>query len=107
MSWFILFIAGLLEVGWAVGLKYTEGFSKPLPTVLVMIAIVASMGLLGLALRDLPVGTGYAVWVGIGIVGTSILGVFLYQEAVNLPKIFFLGLLIVSIVGLKLTTPGQ
>lgn len=107
MSWFILFIAGLLEVGWAVGLKYTEGFSKPIPTVLVIFAIVASMGLLGLALRDLPVGTGYAVWVGIGIVGTSILGIFLYQEAVNLPKILFLGLLIVSIVGLKLTTPGQ
>lgn len=107
MSWFILVVAGLLEVGWAVGLKYTDGFTKPLPTVLVIIAIVASMGLLGLALRDLPVGTGYAVWVGIGIVGTSILGIFLYQEAVNLPKIVFLGLLIVSIIGLKLTTPVE
>lgn len=107
MSWFILVVAGLLEVGWAVGLKYTDGFTKPLPTVLVIIAIVASMGLLGLALRELPVGTGYAVWVGIGIVGTSILGIFLYQEAVNLPKIVFLGLLIVSIIGLKLTTPVE
>ena len=80
MSWILLVIAGLLETGWAVGLKYTDGFTKPLPTALTIAAIVASMVLLGLAVRDLPIGTAYAVWVGIGAFGTAVLGIFLFGE---------------------------
>lgn len=105
MAWFILVIAGLLETGWAIGLKYTEGFTKLVPSVLTIAAMVVSMGLLGLALRDLPVGTGYAVWVGIGALGTAILGILLFGESANPGRLAFLGLLIVSLVGLKLTTP--
>ncbi|HEX7000794.1 MAG TPA: quaternary ammonium compound efflux SMR transporter SugE [Trueperaceae bacterium] len=105
MAWFILVIAGLLETGWAIGLKYTEGFTKLVPSVLTIAAMVVSMALLGLALRDLPVGTGYAVWVGIGALGTAILGILLFGESANPGRLAFLGLLIVSLVGLKLTTP--
>ncbi len=106
MAWFILVVAGLLETAWAIGLKYTEGFTRLLPSVLTVAAMVVSMGLLGLALRDLPVGTGYAVWVGIGALGTAILGILLFGESANPGRLAFLGLLIVSLVGLKLTTPG-
>ena len=103
MSWILLVIAGLLETGWAIGLKYTEGFTKPLPTALTVAAIVASMVLLGLAVRDLPVGTAYAVWVGIGATGAAIVGVLLFREPLSLARGVFLTLLVVAIVGLKLT----
>ncbi|MCO2481941.1 QacE family quaternary ammonium compound efflux SMR transporter, partial [Pseudomonas aeruginosa] len=81
MSWIILFFAGLFEVGWAVGLKYTEGFSKPLPTVLTALAMLVSLGLLGLAMKHLPLGTAYAVWTGVGAVGTVIAGIVLFGES--------------------------
>ncbi|MES2643816.1 MAG: quaternary ammonium compound efflux SMR transporter SugE [Myxococcota bacterium] len=106
MSWILLVLAGLLETGWAIGLKYTEGFSKPVPTVLTVVAMVASMGLLGLALRDLPVGTAYAVWVGIGAFGTAVLGILLFGEPATPARLFFLVLLAVAIAGLKVTSPS-
>ncbi|RWG31348.1 multidrug efflux SMR transporter, partial [Mesorhizobium sp.] len=80
MSWIFLFFAGLFEIGWAIGLKYTDGFSKPLPTVLTIVSMIVSLGLLGLALKTLPVGTAYAVWTGIGTVGTALLGIWLLGE---------------------------
>ncbi|CAN5845757.1 multidrug efflux SMR transporter [soil metagenome] len=104
MAWIVLFIAGLLEVGWAIGLKYTDGFSRPLPSVLTAAAIIASMFLLSLAARTLPIGTAYAVWVGIGAAGAAVLGMILFGEPRNPGRLFFLALLVVSIVGLKLTT---
>lgn len=103
MAWFILIVAGLLEVCWAVGLKYTDGFRKPVPSVLVAAAIVASMALLGVALRTLPVGTAYAVWVGIGALGTAVAGIILFNEPVTIARIACLVLLVAAIVGLKLT----
>ena len=103
-SWFYLVVAGLFEVGWAVGLKYTDGFSKPAPSVLTLLALGASMWLLALAARTLPMGTAYAVWVGIGALGTAVLGVVLWKEPLSLARGLFLGMLLVSIVGLKLTT---
>lgn len=105
MSWFILVLAGLLEICWAVGLKYTDGFRKPGPSVLVAAAIVASMALLGIALRTLPVGTAYAVWVGIGALGTAVAGILLFNEPVTFTRLFCLVLLVAAIVGLKLTAP--
>lgn len=80
MSWILLFFAGLFEIGWAIGLKYTDGFSKPLPTLLTIASMIVSLGLLGLALKTLPVGTAYAVWTGIGTVGTALLGIWLLGE---------------------------
>ncbi|EYF01422.1 DMT family transporter [Chondromyces apiculatus] len=106
MSWFLLVIAGLLETCWAVGMKYTEGFTKPLPTVLTVLAIIVSMALLGVAVRELPMGTAYAVWVAIGIVGTTLAGALLLGESLSLARMLFLALLLVSVVGLKLTTPA-
>ena len=103
MSWILLAIAGLLETGWAIGLKYTEGFTKPIPTALTITAIVASMALLGLAVRDLPVGTAYAVWVGIGAFGTAVLGILLFGEPATPARLFFLALLAVAVAGLKIT----
>lgn len=103
MSWILLVAAGLLEVAWAIGLKYTHGFTRPLPTLLTVGAIVASMGLLGLAARDLPIGTAYAVWVGIGALGAALLGIVLFHEPATPARLFFLGLLLVAIVGLKAT----
>lgn len=103
MAWVMLIIAGLLEVCWAVGLKYTEGFTRPLPTVLTVAAIIASMVLLATAARSLPIGTAYAVWVGIGALGAAILGIFLFQEPVSALRVFFLAMLLTSIIGLKLT----
>lgn len=105
MAWVYLVVAGLLEVGWAIGLKYTEGFTRPVPTVLTAAAIAASMGLLGLAARTLPIGTAYAVWVGIGAVGTAVLGMALFGEPRTAGRLFFLLLLTASLVGLKLSTP--
>lgn len=105
MSWVYLVIAGLFEVGWAIGLKYTQGFTKPVPTVLTGIAIVASMWLLALAVKTLPIGTAYAVWVGIGATGAAILGVVLFGDALTFGRSVFLLMLVVSIIGLKLTSP--
>ncbi len=101
MSWVMLVIAGFLEVGWAVGLKYTNGFTRLWPTVGTAVALVASMVLLGLAVRTLPLGTAYAVWTGIGIVGTAILGMALLGEPVTMLRVGFIGLIVCGIVGLK------
>lgn len=101
MSWIILFFAGLFEVGWAVGLKYTEGFSKPLPTVLTALAMLVSLGLLGLAMKHLPLGTAYAVWTGVGAVGTVIAGIVLFGESMALLRLASVALIVCGLVGLK------
>jgi quaternary ammonium compound-resistance protein SugE len=106
MAWFILFIAGLLEIVWSLGLKYTYGFTRLVPSVITGVAIVLSMLLLARAARTLPIGTAYAVWVGIGTLGAAIGGAVLFREPITLPRIAFLLLLLVSIVGLKLTAPA-
>lgn len=103
MSWIILFFAGLFEVGWAVGLKYTEGFSKPLPTVLTALAMLVSLGLLGLAMKHLPLGTAYAVWTGVGAVGTVIAGIVLFGESMALLRLASVALIVCGLVGLKLS----
>jgi len=103
MSWLILLIAGLLEIGWAVGLKYTEGFTRPLPTVLTVSAMVLSMGLLGVAMRELPAGTAYAIWTGIGAVGTVIAGIILFQESMAVMRLVSVALIVAGIIGLKLS----
>ena len=104
MAWVLLIIAGLLEVGWAIGLKYTEGFTKLVPTVLTIFAIIASMGLLGKAAQTLPIGTAYGVWVGIGAVGAAILGIILFKEPVTPLRLVFMVMMIVSIIGMKATS---
>ena len=103
MPWLILFVAGLLEVGWAIGLKYTEGFTRLWPSVGTVAAMVASVGLLGLAMRTLPVGTAYAVWTGIGAVGTVLLGIMLFGEPATVARLACVSLIVAGIVGLKLT----
>lgn len=105
MAWVILVIAGILEAGWAVGLKFTHGFTRPLPSILTIIGIVVSMYLLAFAARSLPIGTAYAVWVGIGTFGAMVIGMAFLGEPTTAPRLFFLGLLLVSIVGLKFTSP--
>ena len=104
MAWIILFVAGLFEIGWAIGLKYTEGFTRLVPTVLTAVSLVASMGLLGLAVRTLPIGTAYAIWTGIGAAGTVILGILLFREPATVARLFCVGLILAGIVGLKLVT---
>ena len=104
MAWLYLVLAGLCEIGWAVGLKYTEGFSRPLPTILTIISMIVSLGLLGLALRALPLGTAYAIWTGIGTVGTVIAGAILFGAAVTVIRIACIGLIVAGMVGLKVTT---
>lgn len=104
MAWLLLVVAGLLEVGWAIGLKYTEGFTRPLPSVLTALAIAGSMFLLSVASRTLPIGTAYGVWVGIGALGAGVLGIVLFGEAATFGRIFFLLLLLVAVIGLKLTS---
>ena len=104
MAWVVLFVAGLLEVAWAVGLKYTDGFSRPWPTVGTAAALVASMGLLAVALRTLPLGTAYAVWTGIGTIGTAVLGVVLFREPATAMRMLCIGLIVAGIVGLKLVS---
>lgn len=104
MAWLLLVVAGLLEVGWAIGLKYTEGFTRPLSTVTTVAAMVASVGLLGVAMKTLPVGTAYAVWVGVGAVGTAALGMVLFQEPATVGRLVSLGLIVAGIVGLKLAS---
>lgn len=103
MAWILLIVAGLLETGWAIGLKYTEGFTKLWPSVFTIAGIVLSMFLLSVAAKTLPIGTAYAVWVGIGALGAALLGIFLLGEPINPARMFFLALLLVSIIGLKFT----
>ena len=106
MNWLILVVAGLFEVGWAIGLKYTDGFTKLWPSVGTVLAMVVSVVLLGIAMKTLPVGTAYAVWVGIGAVGTAILGMVLLGDAANAGRIVSLALIVAGVVGLKLATPA-
>jgi quaternary ammonium compound-resistance protein SugE len=106
MAWLILLVAGLTEVGWAVGLKYTHGFTRPVPTAMTVVAMVLSLWLLGLAVRTLPLGTAYAVWTGIGTVGTAILGIVLFNEPATGLRLLCVALIVTGIVGLKLVTPA-
>ena len=103
-SWIVLVVAGLFEVGWAVGLKYTEGFTRLWPSVLTVLSMVVSLLLLGLALRALPLGTAYAVWTGIGTNGTALLGIMLFGEAATAGRLVCIGLIVAGIVGLKLVS---
>ncbi|HEY8555067.1 MAG TPA: quaternary ammonium compound efflux SMR transporter SugE [Burkholderiales bacterium] len=105
MAWVILFIAGLFEVGWAIGLKYTEGFTRLGPTVWTVVSMIVSVWLLGVAMKELPVGTAYSVWVGVGAVGTVVLGIVLLGEPPDLPRLFSIGLIVAGVIGLKLATP--
>lgn len=104
MSWVYLFVAGLFEIGWAIGLKYTNGFTRLVPTLLTAISMAISLGLLGLALKTLPVGTAYAIWTGVGAVGTAILGVYLLGEPATAGRLVCIGLIVSGIVGLKLVS---
>lgn len=104
MAWLSLFIAGLFEVGWAIGLKYTQGFTRLVPTVFTLASMVISLGLLGLALKSLPVGTAYAVWTGVGTIGTAILGIALLGEPANVLRLACIVLIVAGIVGLKLVS---
>jgi quaternary ammonium compound-resistance protein SugE len=106
MHWPILIVAGLFEVGWAIGLKYTDGFTRLWPTVGTAVSMIISLGLLGVAMKALPVGTAYAVWVGVGAVGTAVLGIVLFGESASLMRVLSLGLIVGGIVGLKLATPA-
>jgi quaternary ammonium compound-resistance protein SugE len=102
MSWLLLIIAGLFETGWAIGLKYTEGFTRFWPSVGTVLAMVISVVMLGIAMKQLPVGSAYAVWVGIGAVGTVILGIILLGDSASLPRLISVGFIILGIIGLKL-----
>jgi quaternary ammonium compound-resistance protein SugE len=102
MNWFILIVAGLFEIGWAVGLKYTQGFSRLWPTVATVAAMVVSLALLGVAMRSLPLSTAYAVWVGIGVVGTSLFGILAFGESASAVKLGCVALIVTGVVGLKL-----
>src|SRR5690349_3974500 len=104
MAWFLLIVAGLLEAGWAVGLKYTQGFTRFFPSVFTVVGIITSLYMLALAARSLPIGTAYSVWVGIGTLGAFILGMVFLGEPATVGRIFFLALLMISIIGLKLTS---
>ena len=104
MAWVILFFAGLMEIGWAIGLKYTDGFTRLVPSVLTLAAMTISVVLLAIALKTLPVGTGYAVWTGIGAVGTAILGIVLFGDPATAARLACIGLIVAGIVGLKLAT---
>ncbi|MGJ4728049.1 quaternary ammonium compound efflux SMR transporter SugE [Luteimonas sp. SDU101] len=106
MSWFILLLAGIFEIGWAIGLKYTEGFTRLWPTLGTVAAMAISLALLGVAMKSLPVGTAYAVWVGVGAVGTAILGMVLLGEPANPGRLVSLGLIVLGIIGLKLASPA-
>lgn len=105
MNWIILVLAGLFEVGWAIGLKYTEGFTRPLATTATVVAMAISLGLLGIAMKSLPVGTAYAVWVGVGAVGTVILGIVLFNEPLNALRVGSVVLIVIGLIGLKLASP--
>ncbi len=105
LAWLVLLLAGLCEIGWAVGLKYTEGFSRLWPSVGTIAAMIASVALLGWSLKVLPLGTAYAVWTGIGVVGTTLLGMTLFGESREVARLVAIGLIVAGIVGLKLLTP--
>ena len=107
MAWIILTVAGLFEIGWAVGLKYTEGFTRPIPTLLTAASLVASMALLGWSVKTLPLGTAYAVWTGIGAVGTAMVGMLLFKEPATAGRLVCLALIVSGILGLKLFTPAH
>ena len=104
VAWALLVVAGLFEVAWAIGLKYTAGFTRPMPTVLTVSAMIISMGLLGVVARQLPIGTAYAVWTGIGVFGTAVLGMYLFGESMAVLRLLCLALIITGIVGLKLSS---
>ena len=104
MAWGILVVAGILEMGWAVGLKYTEGFTRLWPTVFTVFSMILSIGLLGLAVRTLPIGTAYAVWTGIGTLGTAILGVVLFREPATVARMVSITLIVAGIIGVKLSS---
>ncbi|NGX08072.1 quaternary ammonium compound efflux SMR transporter SugE [Mycobacteroides franklinii] len=104
MVWLVLILAGLLEVGWAIGLKYTEGFTRLWPTVGTVGSMIISIALLGIAMKNLPVGTAYAIWVGVGAVGTAILGIVLFGDSANIWRLLSLGLIVAGIIGLKLAS---
>jgi quaternary ammonium compound-resistance protein SugE len=105
MAWIILFIAGLFEIGWAVCLKESKGFSRPVPTAGFVVSMIVSLFLLGVALKSLPLGTAYTVWTGVGAVGTVLLGIALLGESADLPRLACIGLIVLGIVGLKFATP--
>jgi quaternary ammonium compound-resistance protein SugE len=107
MSWYILILAGLFEIGWAIGLEYSDGLSKPVPTVGTVVALIISMVLLAQSVKDLPIGTAYAVWTGIGAVGTATLGIILFDEPAALARISFIGVIVVGIVGLHAVSGGH
>ena len=104
MAWVVLFVAGLMEIGWAIGLKYTEGFTRLVPSVLTLACMAVSMALLGIALKTLPLGTAYAVWTGIGTVGTALLGIVLFGDPATVIRLSCIGLIVAGIVGLKVVT---
>lgn len=104
MAWLVLIVAGVFEIGWAVGLKYTEGFTRLWPTLGTVASMIVSLGLLGLALRTLPLGTAYAIWTGVGTVGTALLGIALFQEAADPARLVCIGLIVAGIIGLRLVT---
>ena len=104
MAWVVLFVAGLFEIGWAVGLKYTDGFTRPLPILATVVALIVSVALLGVAVRTLPLGSAYAVWTGIGTVGTAILGIILFREPATAIRLACIALIVAGIIGLKLTS---
>ncbi len=104
MNWFVLFVAGLFEVVWAISLKYSHGFSKLIPSIITVASIIISMGLLAYSLKQFPVGTAYSVWTGIGAVGTVLLGILFFNEPKDLTRLFFIALIIIGIVGLKFSS---
>lgn len=106
MVWIVIVIAGLFETGWAIGLKYTDGFTRLWPTVWTVLSMIVSLWLLGIAMKSLPVGTAYTVWVGVGAIGTVILGIALFDEPVNAPRLISVALIIAGIIGLKLASPA-
>jgi quaternary ammonium compound-resistance protein SugE len=106
MAWVVLFLAGLFEVAWAIGLKYSDGFSRPLPSLVTLLSMAASLALLGLALRTLPLGTAYPVWTGIGTVGAVLLGIAIFREPATAARLVCIGLIIAGIGGLKLLPHG-
>jgi len=105
-AWVILFFAGLAEIGWVIGLKYSEGFTKVVPSAFTIVALTGSMLLLGWAVRTLPIGTAYAIWTGIGAIGAAIAGLMLFGESANPMRLLCIALIIAGVVGLKLSTPG-
>ena len=105
MAWLLLFLAGLLEVAWAIGLKYADGFRRPVPSVLTVIGMIASFWVLSQAVRTIPIGTGYAIWTGIGAAGTAILAMILFKEPATLARFLYLALIIAGIIGLRLSSP--